>query len=59
MNLYRITLRHEDGTISDYQMNAMSVSPALVVSDDHSKVLKVERIDPLTGKVLASYYSSG
>jgi hypothetical protein len=59
MNLYRITVRSQDGTISDQQMNATSVRPALVVSDDHSAVLKVEQIDPVTGEVLASHYSNG
>jgi hypothetical protein len=59
MNLYRITVRSEDGTISNHQMSGTSVSPTLVVSDDHSKILKVERIDPLTEEVLVSHYSSG
>ena len=59
MNLYRITVRSQDGTISEQQMNGTSVRPALVVSDDHSQVLKVERIDPVTREVLVSHYSSG
>jgi hypothetical protein len=59
MNVYKITLRNEDGTISEQQMSAMSVRPVLVVSDDHSKVLKVEQIDPLTREVMVSHYSSG
>ena len=59
MNVYKITLRNEDGTISEQQMNATSVRLALVVSDDHSKLLKVEQIDPVTGEVLNSHYSIG
>jgi hypothetical protein len=58
MNLYRIRVRSQDGTISDHDIKAASVRLALGVSDKRSEILKVERIDLLTGEVLVRFYSS-
>ena len=59
MNLYRITVRHQDGTISNRRAKAPSLRLAVHVHglDKHSEVVKVERIHPCTGEVLGGFYN--
>jgi hypothetical protein len=57
MNLYRITVRGKDGRISDHEIEAPSLHLAVQGQDEHSKVVKVERIDASTGEVLGGFYN--
>jgi len=59
MNLYRVTVRHKDGTISDRNTKAPSLRLAVHVHglDEHSEVVKVERIDAFNGEVFGGLYN--
>jgi hypothetical protein len=57
MNLYRITVRHQDGKISDHEIKAKSLRLAVQREYEPSELVKVERIDPSTGEVLGGLYN--
>jgi hypothetical protein len=57
MNLYRVTVRDQDGDISDHETKAVCLFSAVEDLDGKSEVVKVERIHPATGEVLGGYYS--
>jgi hypothetical protein len=57
MNLYRVTVRREDGKLSVQETEAGNLQIVLQ-SHDQSDVVKVERIDPLTGEVLGGFTAS-
>jgi len=58
MNVYRVTVRHQDGTISFRKMKAPSLRLAVHVHglDEHSEVVKVERINASNGEVFGGLY---
>jgi hypothetical protein len=56
-NLYRITVRDREGGISSRETRAASLYLAVQGQDVHSEVVKVERIHPITGKVLGGFYN--
>ena len=55
-NLYRITVRDQDGKVFSREIRAASLSLALG-RDEKREVIKVERIHPITGKVLGGFYN--
>jgi hypothetical protein len=57
MNLYWITVRGQDGKISDQEIEATSMHLAGQDHDEQSEVLKAECIDPLNGEVLYEFYN--
>jgi hypothetical protein len=56
-NLYRITVRGREGKISSRETRAASLYLAVQSQDVHFEVVKVERIHPITGKVLGGFYN--
>jgi hypothetical protein len=52
MNLYRIIVRSEDGSISAEQTAAASLRQVPKVNDQQFELLEVERVDPVTGAVV-------
>jgi hypothetical protein len=56
MNLYRITVRNQDGNISAYETDGESLELVLQGQDEQSDVVKVERIDRETKEVLGGFY---
>jgi hypothetical protein len=56
-NLYRITIRDREGRISSRETRASSLYLAVQDQDLQFEVVKVERIDPITGKVLGGFYN--
>jgi hypothetical protein len=56
VNLYRITVREEDGKLSVHETEGDSLQVVLQSQDEQSDVVKVERIDPETGEVIGGYY---
>jgi hypothetical protein len=57
MNHYRITVRDQDGRISDHETKAVSLFLAAQDRVEQSAVVSVERIDPVTGEVLGGFYN--
>ena len=55
-NLYRITVRDQAGTISSRERRAASLFLSAQDLDEHSDIVKIERIDPSSGKVLGGLY---
>ena len=55
-NLYRITVRDQEGKVFSREIRAASLSLALG-RDEKREVIKVERIHPITGKVLGGFYN--
>jgi hypothetical protein len=51
MNLYRITVRGQDGTISEHETEAENLELAVQGEDERLELLNVERINPLNGNV--------
>ena len=56
-NLYRITVRDQEGKVFSREIRAASLSLALQGRDKKREVVKVERIHPITGKVLGGFYN--
>ena len=56
-NHYRITFRDQEGAISSREIRAASLSLALNDRGEKYEVIKVERIHPITGKVLGGFYN--
>jgi hypothetical protein len=56
-NLYRITARDREGKISTRETKASSLYLAVQGQDMNSEVVKVERIHPITGRVLGGFYN--
>ena len=56
MNLYRITVREEDGKLSVYETEGESLQLVLERQDERSDVVKIERIDRETGQVIGGFY---
>src|SRR6202046_766230 len=56
-NLYRITVRDREGRISSRETRAASLYLAVQGQDMQFEVVKVERIHPITGKVLGGFYN--
>src|SRR3984885_519479 len=56
-NLYRITVRDREGRISSRETRAASLYLAVQGQDMQLEVVKVERIHPITGKVLGGFYN--
>ena len=56
-NLYRITVRDREGRISSSETRAASLYLAVQGQDVQFEVVKVERIHPITGKVLGGFYN--
>jgi hypothetical protein len=56
-NLYRITVRDREGRISSRETRAASLYLAVQGHDMQFEVVKVERIHPITGKVLGGFYN--
>lgn len=56
-NLYRITVRDRGGRISSRETRAASLYLAVQDQDEQFEVVKVERIHPITGKVLGGFYN--
>jgi hypothetical protein len=55
-NLYRITVRDQAGTISSRERRAASLFLSAQDLDEESEIVKIERIDPSSGKVLGGVY---
>jgi hypothetical protein len=56
-NLYRITVRDREGRISSREIRATSLGLAIKGRDETYELIKVERIHPITGKVLGGFYN--
>jgi hypothetical protein len=56
-NLYRITVRDREGRISSSETRAASLYLAVQDQDVQCEIVKVERIHPITGKVLGGFYN--
>jgi anion-transporting ArsA/GET3 family ATPase len=56
-NLYRITVRDQEGKMSSRETRAASLYLAVQGQDVHFEIVKVERIHPITGKVLGGFYN--
>lgn len=56
-NLYRITSRDREGKLSSRETRAASLYLAVQGHDAKLEVVKVERIHPITGKVLGGFYN--
>ena len=56
-NLYRITVRDREGKMSSRETRAASLYLAVQDQDEQFEVVKVERIHPITGKVLGGFYN--
>jgi hypothetical protein len=56
MNLYRITVREEDGKLSVHETEGESLQLVLQSQDERSDVVKIERIDRKTGQVIGGFY---
>jgi hypothetical protein len=56
-NLYRITVRDREGRITSRETRAASLYLAVQGQDMQFEVVKVERIHPITGKVLGGFYN--
>ena len=57
MNLYRVTLRDENGGMTNHQIEAASLHLAAQAQDKRFEVVKAERIDPISGEVLYEFYN--
>ena len=57
MNRYRITVRDQDGNVSDRETKATCLFSAVEDLDEQSAIVKVERIHPSTGEVLGGFYN--
>lgn len=55
-NLYRITVQDQAGTISSRERRAASLFLSAQDLDEHSDIVKIERIDPSSRKVLGGLY---
>src|ERR1700745_2401167 len=51
-NLYRITVRDQEGKVFRREIRAASLSLALQGGDEKCEFVKVERIHPITGEVV-------
>ena len=56
-NLYRITVRDQEGKIFDRETRAASLALSVQDLDQQSQIVKVERIHPSTGEVLGGLYN--
>ncbi len=56
-NLYRITVRDREGKSSMRETRAASLYLAVQGQDVHLEVVRVERIHPITGRVLGGFYN--
>jgi hypothetical protein len=56
-NLYRITVRDREGRISSSETRAPSLYLAVQGQDVQNEIVKVERLHPITGKVLGGFYN--
>jgi hypothetical protein len=56
-NLYRITVRDREGRTSSRETRAASLYLAVQAQDEQFEIVKVERIHPITGKVLGGFYN--
>jgi hypothetical protein len=56
-NLYRITVRDREGRTSSRETRAASLYLAVQGHDEQFELVKVERIHPITGKVLGGFYN--
>jgi hypothetical protein len=56
-NLYRITVRDGEGRISSRETRAASLYLAVQGQDMQLEIVKVERLHPITGKVLGGFYN--
>ena len=57
MNLYRVTLRDQNGGMTNHQIEAASLHLAAQAQDKRFEVVKAERIDPISGEVLYEFYN--
>jgi len=57
LNHYRITVRDQDGKISDREARAASLILSVQDLDERFEVVKIERIHPTTGEVLGGFYN--
>jgi hypothetical protein len=57
MNAYRITVREEDGELTQRETEAASLHMAVERADELYEVVKIERIDRSTGEVLGGFYN--
>ena len=55
-NLYRVTVRDPAGRISSRERRAASLFLSAQDLDEQSEIVKIERIDPSSGKVLGGLY---
>ena len=56
-NLYRITVRDREGKTTSRETRAASLYLAVQSQDEQFELVKVERIHPITGKVLGGFYN--
>jgi hypothetical protein len=56
LNLYRITVRDQEGKISDLERRAASMVQSVQDLDEQLEVVKIERLHPHTGKVIGALY---
>jgi hypothetical protein len=56
MHLYRITVRDKKGRVSALEKKAANLRLAVEGQDELAKIVKVERIHPVTGEVLGGMY---
>jgi hypothetical protein len=57
MNAYRITVRDEDGKLSQRETEAASLHMAIERADELYDVVKIEHIDWSTGELLSGFYN--
>jgi hypothetical protein len=57
LNLYRVTVRDQEGKISARETRATSLVLSVQDLDEQSDIVKVERIHPSTGEVLGGFYN--
>jgi hypothetical protein len=57
MNQYRLTFRNRDGVLSQCGVTAPTIRLAVQGNNDPCDLVKVERIDPVTGAVLGGLYN--
>jgi hypothetical protein len=57
LNLYRITVRDQEGKISDHETKAASLALSVEDLEEQCEIIKIERIHPSTGEVLGGFYN--
>jgi hypothetical protein len=57
MNLYRVTVKDRHGNLSDFERSAIKIQMAAQGYNGTSEIIKIERLDRITGEVLGGIYN--